>query len=205
MPCREYIDLLSTKDPVPGGGGACAIIGAIGTALGNMVGSLTVGKRKYADVEAQMIDLMAKGEELRRELTALCERDAQVFAPLAEAYSLPKETGDQKAYKEQVMENALRGACDVPLEIMEKCSEALQLMAVFAEKGSVMAVSDAGVGALCCKAALQGAALNVLINTKAMKDRAYADEINQKADVILEEYAAEADKIYQTVLRRLLG
>lgn len=203
IPCNEFVEALGSKAPVPGGGGASALVGAVGTALGNMVGCLTVGKKKYADVEAQMYELMAECDSLQKELLALVERDAQVFAPLSKAYGMPRETEEEKAQREQVMAAALREASLVPMEIMEKCARALELISVFAEKGSALAVSDAGVGAAFCGAALRGASMNVFINTKAMKDRELADQLDAKADVILEKYIPLAEEIVRTVTEKL--
>ena len=203
--CTEFVEKLSSKAPVPGGGGASALVAAVGTALGNMVGSLTVGKKKYADVEEEMYELKEKAEGLEKEFLQLIDRDAEVFEPLSRAYGLPRETEEQKAEKAKVMEAALREACTVPLEIMEKCCEALELVKEFAAKGSVLAVSDAGVAAVCLKAALQGASLNVFINTKAMKDRPYAEELDRKADSMLNKYQTEADSIFEDVQKRLRG
>ncbi len=204
VPCNEFVEVLGSKAPVPGGGGASALVGAVGTALGNMVGSLTVGKKKYADVEAEMYDLKAKCDILQKELLALIEKDAEVFEPLAKAYGLPKETEEEKAEKERVMAIVLKDACAVPMEIMEKCCEALELIKEFAAKGSRLAVSDAGVGAVFCKAAIQGASLNVFINTKSMKDRAYAKELNDKALAMLAKYPPMADEIFNSVMNGLL-
>ena len=203
MPCTDFVEVLGSKAPVPGGGGASALVGAIGTALGNMVGSLTVGKKKYADVEEEMIQLKAKCDVLQRELLALIERDAEVFEPLAKAYGMPKETDEEKAEKARVMAVVLKDACMVPMEIMEKCCEALELMQQFAARGSVLAISDAGVGAVLCKAALQGASLNVFINTKSMADRELAEELNAKADAMLAKYPPLADQIFEQVSGRL--
>ncbi len=202
-PCNEFVDVLGSKAAVPGGGGASALVGAVGTALGNMVASLTVGKKKYADVEEEMVELKAKCEMLQEELLALVDRDAEVFEPLSKAYALPHETEEEKAEKARVLEGALKEACTVPMEIMEKCTQALDMIKVFAEKGSVMAISDAGVGALFCKAALQGASLNVYINTKSMQDRETAEELNKKADKMLKKYPRMADEIYKSVQERL--
>lgn len=201
--CREFVTVLASKAPVPGGGGASALAGAIGTALGNMVASLTVGKKKYAAVEEELRALQKEATALQEELLDLVERDAQVFEPLAKAYSLPKETEEEKAEKARVMAIVLKDACQVPYEIMEKCCQAIRLMEEFAAKGSAIAISDAGVGAALCKSALLGASLNVFINTKSMADRAYAEEINGKADAMLEEYTKRADQVYQSVLERL--
>ena len=201
--CAEFVRVLATKAPVPGGGGASAMVGALATALGNMVGSLTVGKKKYAAVEEEMWALKDRCDRLQKDFLHLVERDAEVFEPLARAYSMPKNTEEEKAEKARVMEIVLRDACSVPMEIMEKCCEAIDIIAVFAEKGSVIAISDAGVGAAFAKAALKGASLNVYINTKSMADRALAEELNAKCDRMLEEYSGKADAIFDNVLGRL--
>ncbi len=205
VPCNEFVEVLGSKAPVPGGGGASALVGAVGTALGNMVGSLTVGKKKYADVEEEMYELKAKCDVLQAELLALIEKDAEVFEPLAKAYGLPKETEEEKAEKERVMAIVLKDACAVPMEIMVKCCDALELIKEFAAKGSKLAISDAGVGAVFCKAAIQGASLNVFINTKSMKDRALAEQLNAKAIAMLEKYPPMADEIFNAVLNQLKG
>ena len=203
VPCNEFVEVLASKAPVPGGGGASALVGAIGTALGNMGGSLTVGKKKYADVEEEMYELKGKADALQKELLHLIERDAEVFEPLSKAYGMPRNTEEEKAEKARVMEIVLKDACSVPMEIMERCCEAIDLIEVFAEKGSTLAISDAGVGATFCKAALEGASLNVFINTKSMKNREYADELNKKADEMLSVYTKKAEEIYQSVAARL--
>ena len=203
VPCNEFVEVLASKAPVPGGGGASALVGAIGTALGNMVGSLTVGKKKYADVEEEMYELKGKADALQKELLHLIERDAEVFEPLSKAYGMPRNTEEEKAEKARVMEIVLKDACSVPMEIMERCCEAIDLIEVFAEKGSTLAISDAGVGATFCKAALEGASLIVFINTKSMKNREYADELNKKADEMLSVYTKKAEEIYQSVAARL--
>ena len=113
--CTEFLEALASKAPVPGGGGASALVGAVGVALGNMVGNLTVGKKKYADVEADVRALDQRSEALRRKLEALVAADAEVFEPLSRAYGLPKDTEQQRSYKEQVMEQALNTACSVPM------------------------------------------------------------------------------------------
>ena len=170
-------------------------MGAIGTALGNMVGSLTVGKKKYADVEEEIIALKARCDRLQKDLLDQIAADAKGFEPLAKAYGIPK---DDPA-RDQVLEEATITACAVPVKIMELCCEALDAIKVFAEKGSRLAVSDAGCGAVCVKAALQAASLNVFINTKTLKNRALAEEMNAKCLGMLEKYCALADEIFETV------
>lgn len=203
VPCNEFVEVLASKAPVPGGGGASALVGAIGTALGNMVGSLTVGKKKYADVEAEMYELKAKCDKLQAELLQLIERDAEVFEPLSKAYGMPRATEEEKAEKARVMEIVLKDACSVPMEIMEKCCEAIDVIEEFAAKGSALAISDAGVGVTFCKAALLGASLNVFINTKSMADKEYAASLNEKADKMIADYSKKADDIFAAVNARL--
>ena len=193
--CREFVSVLASDAPAPGGGGAAALVGAIGTALGNMVGSLTVGKKKYAAVEAEIIALKAKCDELQKQLLDQVEADEVNFLPLAKAYGIPKDDPN----RDKVMEEATIIACSTPMHIMELCCEAIEAIAVFAEKGSRLAVSDAGCGAVCCKAALQAASLNVFINTKSLKNREVAEEMNAKANGMLDKYCAMADEIFAAV------
>ncbi len=201
--CREFVDVLGSKAPVPGGGGASALVGAVGCALGNMVGSLTVGKKKYKDVEADMAALTAQAEKIQSDLLGLIQRDAEVFEPLSKVYAMKHDTEEQKQKKAEAMEKALREACTVPIEIMEKTCEAIELLVEFASKGSVMAVSDAGAGAACCSGALKAASLNVYINTKSMSDRSYADQLNRSCDRMLEKYTRIAEDIFNDVQSRL--
>ena len=201
--CTRFLAELAGKAPVPGGGGAAALVGAAGVALGNMVGCLTTGKKKYAAVEADIQALNAKAEALRRELEALVQADAEAFAPLAAAYGLPKDTPAQAAHKAAVLEAALDTACAVPLEIMQKCAEGIVLVEEYAAKGSVLAVSDAGCAAALCKAALQSASLNVFINTNFMTDRPRADALDAQADALLNEYVPRADAVFASVTNKL--
>ena len=178
--CRKFVEVLASDAPAPGGGGAAALVGAIGTALGNMVGSLTVGKKKYADVQDEIIALKAKCDALQTDLLNQVEMDEINFLPLAKAYGIPKDDPNRD-------------------KIMELCCQAIEYIAVFATKGSRLAVSDAGCGAVCCKGALQAASLNVFINTKTLKNREVAEEMNAKALNMLDVYGAKADEIFNTV------
>ncbi|MGN0404920.1 MAG: cyclodeaminase/cyclohydrolase family protein [Bariatricus sp.] len=199
----EFLEELSSSAPVPGGGGASAAAGAYAAALGLMVGNLTTGKKKYADVEEEICEIMKKLERLRDKLTHLVDEDAKAFEPLSKAYGMPKETEEQKRLKEQVMETALCEACRVPLEIMGTAIEVMELLKVLEEKGSRLAVSDAGVGVLFAKTALEGASLNVFINTKMMKDRHRAEELNQRADVWIARGRILEQQVYHGVLEKI--
>ena len=197
LSCAQFLAQLASKAPTPGGGGTAALVGAAGVALGNMVGCLTTGKKKYAVVEADIQALNARASALRLELEALVQADADAFAPLAAAYGLPKDTPEQAAHKASVLEAALDGASAVPLQIMEKCAEGIALAGQYAAKGSVLAVSDAGC------AALQAASLNVFINTKLMADRSRAAALDARADALLAEFVPRADETFTAVSGKL--
>ena len=144
----------------------------------------------------QLVDAV---QEAIRERTTC----AEAFEPLSKAYGMPKETEEQKAEKARVMAIVLKDACAVPMEIMEKCCEAIDVIEEFAAKGSALAISDAGVGVVFCKAALLGASLNVYINTKSMADKEYAASLNEKADKMIADYSKKADEIFAAVNARL--
>lgn len=193
--CRDFVSALASSAPAPGGGGAAALVGAVGTALGNMVGALTVGKKKYADVEAEIVALREKCDDLQAALLDQVPADAEGFEPLAQAYGIPRDDPDRA----RILEEATLTACKAPMRIMELCCEAIEAIAAFAEKGSRLAVSDAGCGAAICKAALLSASLNVFINTKALTDRETADALNGRANAMLDKYAPMADAIFEGV------
>ena len=199
----EFLEVLSSKEPVPGGGGASAVVGAFGSALGMMVANLTVGKKKYAEVEDEIIEVREKLSDLQKELVGLADADARAFEPLSRAYGLPKETEEQRLEKEKVMEQALYEASVVPLQIMETVLKTEKLLEVLGEKGSRIALSDVGVGILFARAALEGASLNVFINTRLMKNRERAEEMNARADALIEESRTVSDQIYNGVLEHI--
>jgi formiminotetrahydrofolate cyclodeaminase len=201
--CDEFIGELASASPAPGGGGAAALVGALGTALGNMVGSLTVKYPRYADVHDDIRTLKAKADGLQARLVALVTRDAEVFEPLSQAWSLPRDTEQERAQRAKVIEAALQECCEVPLEIMECCCEAIELQEQFARKGAELAISDAGCGAVCCAAALRAAALNVFANTVSMTDRVFATEANRRAHELLATGTTRADAVFADVAKRL--
>lgn len=199
----EWTDSLASREPVPGGGGASAVSGALAAALGQMVANLTVGKKRYADVEEEMQQSLFALNILQMELLALADKDAEVFAPLAEAYGMPFGTPEEKERKEQVMEERLLAASLAPLQMMEKTSAVLDILELLEKKGSRMAVSDVGVAAQLARAALTGAVMNVYINTKSMKNREKADELNQRARRLISLGTKQADEIYGKVEAKL--
>lgn len=195
-PATQFLTELSSNAPVPGGGGASAAVGAFAAALGMMVTNLTIGKKKYAEYEEELIACRARLEKLRDQLIDLVDGDAVAFEPLSKAYSIPKDDPT----RDQVMEDALYEASVVPMSIMETVLAAAKELEILVEKGSRLAISDVGVGILFAQAAIEGASLNVYINTKLMKNRERADEMNAKADAIIAEGAALQKSIYGGVL-----
>ena len=194
----QFAELLASKSAVPGGGGASALVGALGIALGSMVGELTVGKKKYAAVEEDVRALMAKAQDLRLRLLEGVNRDAAAFEPLSRAYGIPK---DDPA-RDEIMEQCLRDAAAAPMEILQLCCQAIELHRGFADLGSVLAVSDAATGVVFCWSAMYGAAVNVKVNTKSMKDRAYAEALNARVDELVAQYWPIAEQVYEDVYRR---
>ncbi len=195
-PATQFLSELSSNAPVPGGGGASAAVGAFAAALGMMVTNLTIGKKKYADYEEEVKAVRDRLEGLRDQLIDLVDGDAVAFEPLSKAYSIPKDDPE----RDTIMENALYEASVVPMSIMETVLAAAKELEVLVEKGSKLAVSDVGVGILFAQAAIEGASLNVYINTKSMKDRDRAAALDAKADAIIAEGAALKARIYSGVL-----
>ena len=194
-----FLNELASKAPTPGGGGASAYCGALAAALSSMVGNLTVGKARYVAVEEEMRLALAQLEDVRVRLVELVEEDARAFAPLAEAYRMPKATSEEAAAKEAAMQAALIGACEVPLEIMRQCAGVIELSHLMAQKGSRLALSDAGVSAAFAKAALQGASLNVRINLSSMADGERACAYRDEMEDLLARGCALADEVFSSV------
>lgn len=203
--CKEFINELSSKEPVPGGGGACAFLGALGMALGSMVGNLTLGKKKYKEFEKDIEKLLILSEGIIYDFERLVQKDADSFLPLSKAYKLPKNTEEEKLKKEEALQKALVDATIVPLEIARLCLKAIDLHEEYAKKGTKMAISDVGVGVVFCKAAFQGAKLNVLINTKMMKNQELKSLIEKELQIIEDEVIEKADKLYKDVEMELSG
>lgn len=200
---EEFIEVLSSKEPVPGGGGASALAGTMGTALARMVGNLTLGKKKYLDVQEDISVLQQKTLILTGELMDLIDKDAEVFLPLSKAYSLPGATLEEREYKDRVMEEALNIACSVPVMIMEKSYQMLLLLGEYADKGLKIAISDVAVSSVMLRAAISGASVNVYINTKIMKDRNKAEGLNSHCDDLMQKGMDLADKIFERIEKKL--
>lgn len=199
--CVDFAEVLASKASVPGGGGAAALVGALGIALCSMVGNFTIGKKKYAAVEEDVKAMQVKAEALRQRLLELVDADAEAFAPLAKAYSIPKDDPTH----DEVLETATLNACKAPVEMVERCAEAIDLLDEMMQKGSRMLISDVGCGALLCKAAMESAAMNVYINTKSLKDRDEAVRIESHIESLLKKYRVRAECIVEMVDHHIRG
>lgn len=198
--CREFVSVLASSAPTPGGGGAAALCGAIGTALCGMVASLTTGKEKYASAESEIQQLLKSTNALQNKLLDQVRADAEGFLPLSRAYAIPREDPTRAA----ALQSAAETACAAPLEIMALCAAALSAAGRLAEIGSRLAVSDAGCAAAILRGALEAAALNVLVNTKTMTDRSAADRLNARCFALLDQGRADGERIFCAVRDQLI-
>lgn len=191
LSCDAFTRALAAKVPAPGGGGAAALAGALAVALCSMAGNFTAGKPRFAAVESDVQRILAEGEGLRARLVALVEADAHAFEPLAQAYRIPADDPSRTVR----IEDALRGACSVPIEIMRACARSLDLLEEMGEKGSRMMRSDVGCGAALAAGALRAAHLTVLVNTTSLAGDPVAEALEAEADGLLAAYIPRADAL----------
>lgn len=199
----DFLDKLASSSPEPGGGSASALAAAIGAALVSMVANLTIGKKKYADVQDQIEKLVKDSEAVRARLQELVQEDTEVYAVLAGAFKMPRETDEEKAARDKAIQMACREATMVPFAIAEQCLEVARLSEVAAAIGNVGAVSDAGVAALIADAAAQSAALNVKINLTTIKDQAFNEEKWSAVTDILTRTAELKEKVVEVTYKKL--
>jgi formiminotetrahydrofolate cyclodeaminase len=202
-PVKSFLNELASSAPAPGGGSVAALAGALGAALISMVNNLTIGKEKYASVQADIKALLEKSESLRKKLADLLEEDVVVYTQLSQTMKMPRDTEEQKNARAKAMDRDLKAAADVPLRVAEACVAVMALCRPVAEKGNVNAVSDVGVGILMAEAGLRSAALNVLINLGWIKDAQYVGETREKLDALLKGKPALRDEIYELVASKL--
>ncbi len=197
----EFVNETASSAPVPGGGGCAAMVGAIGIALGDMVGELTTGKKKYAQYQQDIEVILERAEELRAKLIGLIDEDAKAFEPLAKAYSIPKDNPG----RDLILEDALRKASESPYAILETLDSCADLVVELGTKGSKLAISDVGCAASMIAAAAKGAVMNIYINTKLMNDREYADDLNDRSIEIVRRIVARCDDVYDIISESLGG
>lgn len=191
----KFSEELFSKNAIPGGGGATALVGALAVSLGAMAANLTVGKAKYAEHTTRLEEILIRAEELRLHLLELIDEDAEGFGEVSKAYKL-------KPANEDIIEKALVSAATPPLKMMEALKEIIELLYELSDKTSVLVVSDVGVGAKLAGAALSSAYLNVVVNTRLMKNKAEAESLEKKAENLYS-YGKKADEIYDKIVNKL--
>ena len=196
-----FLEALASSSPTPGGGGASATVGAVGTALCSMVANLTTGKKKYAQYQQDIELIIERAEKLRIRLLELTDEDAKAFEPLAKAYGIPKDNPG----REVILEDALKTACSAPYAMIETLRSCTDLVVELSSKGSKLAISDVGCAATLISAAAKGAIMNIYINTKLMSDREYAEELNGKSIMLVREITAKCDDVYDVIAESLGG
>jgi formiminotetrahydrofolate cyclodeaminase len=200
LSCRDFANELASKKPVPGGGGAAAMVAALGAALNTMVANFSYGKKKFIDIKDKHEELIKRGEILRVKLIDLVDKDAEYFEPLSRAYVMPSNTEEEKALKNETLQRCLMDACSAPMETLEYSYDAILLHEEIIDISSKNIISDVGVGVQLLKAALNSAYLNVLINLNSMDDENYARRQKEKAEKLVDRGTKTADELYEKVV-----
>jgi len=181
---QEFLDQVASNSPAPGGGSVSALAASLGASLTSMVCRLTIGKKKYADVQKEMEEVLKKSEMLRANLTSIIDEDTEAFNKVMAAFGMPKETDEQKNERGDAIQVATKSATLVPLKLLSLCEEAVELARTVVEKGNKNSLSDAGVSLLLLQAAANGASLNVRINLSALEDEKFRKETTQQVHVV---------------------
>jgi len=200
---NNFLEELASNSPTPGGGSVAALAGALGAALISMVGNLTIGKKKYEDVEEDIKRIISSSEKLRYELSQLIEEDVKVFNNFMATYKMPKETEDEKKIRAEKIQESLIKAAKVPLRVAYKCLDVLNLSKEVAEKGNINVISDAGVAVLMAEAALGSAILNVKINVRMIKDEKVKEELSSSIEEILLKEKGQKEKVLEIVEEKI--
>lgn len=203
MQVTEFVNLMASDAPAPGGGSAAALEGALGAALTAMVCALTVGKKKYADVQELAVESQKKAEELKARFVDVMDRDTEAFNAVSAVFAMPKDTDEQKAARKAAMREALKGCTKTPFEMMQLACETLELTRSLVGRLNASAASDLGCSALSLRAAIQGAWLNVLINISGIADEAFAAEYRKNGEALLAKALPLADEIYEEILKTM--
>ena len=203
MQVTEFVNLMASDAPAPGGGSAAALEGALGAALTAMVCALTVGKKKYADVQELAVESQKKADDLKARFVDVMDRDTEAFNAVSAVFAMPKDTDEQKAARKAAMQEALKGCTKTPFEMMQLACETLELTRSLVGRLNASAASDLGCSALALRAAIQGAWLNVLINISGINDEAFAAEYRKNGEALLAKALPLADEIYEEILKTM--
>jgi len=204
-PMKQYLDDAASGEPTPGGGSVAALVGALGTALTSMVCNFTVGKEKYKDVEEEVAEILSKAEALRGDLSELMQADTEAYGKVGEAYGMPRKTSKQKKARTAAIQEALKGALEVPLKATMCCYDVLKLNQPLVDKGNTNLISDVGVAVALAEAALHSAAMNVEINLAFIKDEEFCQEIRGKLDPVVAESTKIKTEVWDKVMKAITG
>lgn len=200
MQVKDFVDLMASSEPAPGGGSAAALEGALGAGLAAMVCAFTIGKKKYEQHQALAVAGEQKANQIKAQFADIIDRDTQAFHAVSAVFEMPKETDGEKAARKAAMEEALKGCCKTPMEMMELCLAALELIDTLMGKVNPNTASDLGVAILSLQSSIQGAWLNVLINVGGIKDAAFVEEYRSSGQKLLDKALPLADRLYRTIL-----
>lgn len=196
---KDFSIIAASKDPTPGGGGVSSYVGALAASLAQMVTNLTIGKPKYIMYTDELESIKKEADIIRANLLACVQKDADDFMPLAKAYSMDKNSPNY----EQVLQDCLKQAAKTPYIVLKYCTRIIDLDERLAVIGSKISVSDAGTSVMLAHGAMYGAFMNIKVNTRLMKDREYADSIDNESVKLLDEYSVKALNIFDDVCKRL--
>ena len=199
MELYTFLEALSSRAPTPGGGAAAGYCGALATSLCSMVANITAGNKKYEDVKGDMERLAAEAEKHTHSLYGFINEDMKVFAPVSEAYSIPKDNPE----RDEILERALMLACEPPMQVMLEVNEVLLMCEELAEKGSKMLLSDVACAAAIARATLQCAFANVKVNTRLLKNREMAEKFDCEALELITQGVDRAEAVYHDVMKKL--
>ncbi len=202
---QEYLNELSSNSPTPGGGNVAALCGALSASLGTMVCNLTIGKKKYAEVESEMISLKGRLETYQKKFIELAQKDNDAFDNVMAAFKLPKESDQEKTIRTNAIEQATIGAAEIPSEVIKNCYELLPIIKVVVDKGNRNSLSDAGVAASLIKTSSYGAYLNVLINCSSLNNQTIADEIRKRVSILNEEIDRGTTSLLESIIKSLMS
>ncbi|PIW70387.1 MAG: methenyltetrahydrofolate cyclohydrolase [Ignavibacteriales bacterium CG12_big_fil_rev_8_21_14_0_65_30_8] len=183
---NNYLENLSSKSPTPGGGNVAAFSGVLASSLAIMVCNLTMGKKKYVEVEAEINDTKNELEKFKTKFSELADKDNTAFDKVMDAFKLPKETDEEKDARTKKIDEATFGAAEVPAEVINTCKDILPLIKTVAEKGNQNSLSDAGVAVSLINTAAEGAFLNVLINCTSLSNQTIGNEYLKRIEIIFE-------------------
>jgi len=198
-----FSEMLASDSPAPGGGSAAAYVGALGASLGAMVGNLSANKRGWEETHTFFSDWAVKGQQARKQLLALVDEDTNAFNSLMEAFRMPKESDEEKKARSAAIERATLRAIESPLNTVRVANAQFEMLFEMADKGNPNSVSDAGVGAVCALAAVEGGWMNVMINLSGLKDKTLAEKINSEADALFENAKEQKARIVQLVRSKM--